>query len=101
MKGEHIMTTFITNRPTGTIHIKTKCTPQGTLLSRTSQTFMGENSSQLEVSLPTDEVEAQLKAWLDGAFIQNALTSFSASEREWVITGILPGDRLNPLEGQV
>ena len=101
MKGEPVMTTFTSNRPIGSIHITTKTTPQGTLLTRSSKTFMGEQSSQIEVSLPTSEVEAQLLAWANGAFIQDALTSFTPAEREWVITGIQPGHRLNPLEGQV
>jgi len=44
--------------------------------------------SGIERTLDINVTEEQLKAWEDGVLIQNAMPNISASEREFIKTGI-------------
>ena len=43
--------------------------------------------------------EDQVRRWKGGELIQNAMPHLSADEREFLITGILPGDWENLVTG--
>lgn len=42
----------------------------------------------IERTLEIDVTEAQLKAWHDGALIQDAMPNVSPDDREFILTGV-------------
>lgn len=48
--------------------------------------------TRLEVTLELDVTQEELSAWEDGELIQFALPRLNPDEREFVLTGLVPGD---------
>lgn len=46
----------------------------------------------MEVPITEEQYKAGVKAWQDGAFIQDAFPMLSAAHREFLLTGITPDD---------
>ena len=44
------------------------------------------------VTLDLDITEKQMQAYRDGALVQNAFPNLNADEREFIITGLIPGE---------
>ena len=66
-------------------------------ITRSCSGFFCQAPATLTVNQPFDKAVAQLTAWCAGEVIQGALPDWSLEVREWLITGIAPGDDLNPL----
>ena len=49
--------------------------------------FTGEDN-QMDLDVTQD----QLNSWLKGEYIQNAMPHLTADEREFLISGLLPGE---------
>ena len=93
-------TTLSHSRPMGrislTIHENPLCEGEVSI-TRSCSGFFAQAPSTLLVEQPFDKAVAQLTAWCAGEVIQGALPDWSLEIREWLITGIAPGDDLNPL----
>jgi len=46
------------------------------------------NKAQVERAKEIGVPDEQIRLWLEGMFIQDAMPDFSASEREYVLTGM-------------
>ena len=78
------------SRPMGTISVAVQVNPDGVKLTR-------NGSSSLDVPFSYDKAVKDLTRWAGGALIQDACGDWDITWREWLITGIEPGDDLNPI----
>lgn len=86
------------SRPMGRISLVVHERSEGEVsITRSCSGFFAQAPATLLVEQPFDKAVAQLTAWCAGEVIQGALPDWSLEIREWLITGIAPGDDLNPL----
>lgn len=81
-------------RPMGYIAVAVQVNPDGGVkLMRSTRT----EHSVLNVPFSYDKAVKDLTSWAAGALIQDACGDWDITWREWLITGIEPGDDLNPI----
>jgi hypothetical protein len=92
------MANIVCQRPMGRISLSLTACDAGVHIARHSSDFFGSSSSELTLAHPFETTQSALQAWAKGALAQDALGFMSACEREWLISGFLPGHEFNPID---
>lgn len=84
-------------RPMGAITITINEINGGVELTRQMVGLFAPPVSSLKVDVPFNKAVEDLDNWAKGAVIQDACSDWEITWREWLITGILPGNPFNPV----